>query len=65
MPSSAHLRRAGRRRLVAALRAGDKRAADGLKLYGMLFHIEAESKRLGESIEQRFARRCNDSVPLV
>jgi transposase len=55
----------GRRKLVEALRGGDARAAEGLTIYGALFHVEAESKRLGESIDQRFARRLKDSVPLA
>jgi len=45
-----------RRKLVEALRGGDERAAEGLALYGAIFHVDAESKRLGETIEQRFAR---------
>jgi transposase len=55
----------GRRKLVEALRGGDARAAEGLTIYGALFHVEAESKRLSESVEQRFARRLKDSVPLA
>jgi hypothetical protein len=54
-----------RRKLVAALRAGDARAVEGLSLYGALFHVEAESKRIGETQSQRFARRQRDSQPLV
>jgi len=53
----------GRRKLVEALRGGDERALAGLELYGTLFHIEAESKRAGESLAQRFARRQKQSVP--
>jgi transposase len=55
----------GRRGLVEALRRGDARAVEGLALYARIFHVDAESKRLGESIDQRFARRLRDSVPLV
>jgi transposase len=55
----------GRRKLVEALRGGDTRAAEGLALYAAIFHVDAESKRLGETIAQRFARRHNDSAPLV
>lgn len=55
----------GRRGLVDALRRGDARAVEGLELYAKIFHVDAESKRLGESIEQRFDRRQRDSVPLV
>ena len=55
----------GRRGLVEALRLGDARAVEGLELYAKIFHVDAESKRLGESIEQRFERRLRDSAPLV
>jgi transposase len=55
----------GRRRLVEALRGGDTRAAEGLALYGAIFHVDAESKRLGETLEQRFARRQSESAPRV
>lgn len=55
----------GRRGLVEALRGGDHRAMEALLLYKQIFHIDAESKRAGESIEQRFARRQRDSAPLV
>jgi hypothetical protein len=55
----------GRRGLVEALRLGDARAVEGLELYAKIFHVDAESQRLGESLEQRFARRLRDSAPLV
>jgi hypothetical protein len=55
----------GRRGLVEALRRGDARAVEGLELYARIFHVDAESKRLGESLEQRFARRLRESAPLV
>ena len=55
----------GRRGLVEALRCGDARAVEGLEIYGSIFHVDAESKRLGESVEQRFARRLRESAPLV
>jgi transposase len=55
----------GRRKLVEALRGGDARAAEGVLFYAEIFHVDAESKRLGETIEQRFARRQRDAVPLV
>lgn len=55
----------GRRGLVEALRAGDARALPGLEIYSQIFHVDAESKRLGESIEQRFERRQRDSEPLI
>jgi transposase len=55
----------GRRGLVEALRGGDARAVEGLALYARIFHVDAESKRLGETLEQRFARRLRDSAPIV
>lgn len=55
----------GRRGLVEAVRTGDARAVAGLELYGRIFHVDAESKRLGESLEQRFERRRRDSAPAV
>jgi transposase len=55
----------GRRGLVEAVRTGDARAVAGLELYGKIFHVDAESKRLSESVEQRFVRRQRDSVPAV
>jgi transposase len=55
----------GRRGLVEALRRGDARAVEGLELYAKIFHVDAESKRLGESIEQRFERRQGDSAPVA
>lgn len=54
-----------RRGLVDALRRGDRRAAEGVELYARIFHVDAESKRLGEDVEQRFKRRTRDGVPLV
>lgn len=55
----------GRRGLVEALRRGDARAVEGLELYAKIFRVDAESKRLGESIEQRFERRQRCSAPVV
>lgn len=54
-----------RRGLVEALRGGDARAVEGLAIYSGIFHVEAESARLGETIVQRFARRAKESAPLV
>lgn len=54
-----------RRGLVEALRSGDARALPGLQLYSQIFHVDAESKRLGEDLEQRFERRLRDSAPAV
>jgi transposase len=55
----------GRRGLVEALRRGDARAVEGLELYAAIFHVDAESKRLEESLEQRLVRRGRDSAPAV
>jgi transposase len=46
-----------RRKLVEAVRGNDARALEGLELFAQIFHVDAESKRAGETIEQRFARR--------
>lgn len=54
-----------RRRLVEAIRIGDARAVRGLELFAQIFHVDAESKRLGESIEARFKRRQIESIPIV
>lgn len=55
----------GRRGLVEALRRGDARAVQGLELYAKIFHVDAQSKLLGESLEQRFERRLRDGTPTV
>ena len=55
----------GRRGLVEAVRLGDARAVEGLALYAKIFHIDAESKRAGETLEQRFERRQRESAPIV
>jgi transposase len=55
----------GRRGIVDALRCGDMRAVEALELYAKVFFVDAESKRLGESIEQRFARRQRESAPII
>lgn len=54
-----------RRGLVGALRGGDHRAVEGLRIYSKLFQIDAESKRAGESPGERLARRKRDSAPLI
>jgi transposase len=54
-----------RRGLVKALRLDDARAVRGLDLFAKLFHVDAESKRLGDSIAERFARRQTESVAIV
>ena len=55
----------GRRGLVEAVRRGDARAVPGLELYAKIFHVDAESKRAGESIARRFERRLRDSQAVV
>jgi hypothetical protein len=50
---------------VEALRRGDARAVEGLELSASIFHVDAESKRLGETLAQRFERRLRDSSPRV
>jgi transposase len=55
----------GRRGLAQALRRGDARAVEGLEIYARIFHVDAQSKRLGESLQQRFQRRLRDSAPVV
>jgi hypothetical protein len=54
-----------RRGLVEALRGGDDRALAGLEMYARIFHVDGGSKRAGENIEQRFARRQHESAALV
>jgi transposase len=51
-----------RRGLVLALRGGDTRAAEGIDIFGDIFHADAESKHLGETIAERFARRQTDTA---
>ena len=55
----------GRRGLVEAVRRGDARAVPGLELYAKIFHVDAESKRFGENLDQRFERRLRESAPVV
>lgn len=55
----------GRRGLVDALRRGDARAVEGVEIYAKIFHEDAESKRAGEDVAQRFTRRQRESAPLV
>ena len=54
-----------RRGLVEALRGGDMRALEGLTIFASIFHVDAESKKHNESIDERFARRERESTPLV
>ena len=54
-----------RRKLVEALRCGDARAIEGLELFARIFHVDAESKRAGESLQQRLVRRQRESAPVV
>lgn len=51
--------------MVEAPRRGDARALPALELYAKIFHVDAVSKRLGESLEQRFERRQRESAPVV
>ena len=50
---------------MKALRLGDARAIRGLDLFAKLFHVDAESRRLGESVDARFVRRQLESAPIV
>jgi transposase len=52
-----------RRKLVAALRGGDERAIAAIEIIGAIFHVDAQSKRAGESVAQRLLRRQRDSAP--
>lgn len=54
-----------RRKLVEALRTGDARAVEGIRLFAEIFHVDAESARAGETLEQRAQRRARDAAPLV
>lgn len=54
-----------RRKLVEALRGGDARALDGLELFARIFHVDAESKRAGETLAERFERRQRETAPIV
>ena len=54
-----------RRGLVEALRRGDARAISALEIFASIFHVDAESLRKRETLDQRFARRQRESVPLV
>ncbi len=52
----------GRRRLVAAVRSGDLRALDGLKIYQKLFEIERRASRTGLDAAARQRLREIESV---
>jgi len=54
-----------RRKLVEAVRGGDHRALVGLELFAKIFHVDADSKRAGETAAQRFERRQRESAPLI
>lgn len=54
-----------RSKLVAAARAGDARAVEGIRLYVPLFVVEAQSKAAKEPPAQRLARRRRDSAPAL
>jgi transposase len=54
-----------RRKLVEAVRGGDQRALAALELFAKIFHVDAESRRAGETVAQRLERRQRQSAPLV
>ena len=54
-----------RRKLVLAVRAGDPRAVEGVEIYAEIFHVDAESKRHGETLEARLVRRREQAAPLI
>jgi len=54
-----------RRKLVEAIRGDDQRALEGLELFGRIFHVDAESRRAGETLEQRHERRLKETAPIV
>jgi transposase len=54
-----------RRKLVEAVRRGDLRAIEPLRLYALLFKIEREATRQGLSPEALQRRREIESVPLL
>jgi transposase len=54
-----------RRKLVEALRQGDARALLGIELFARIFHVDAESKRAGDSVAERAQRRRRESAPIV
>jgi transposase len=55
----------GRRRLAEAARGGDKIALDGLRIIAGLFAVERQSVEAGDTAAQRFARRQEQSRPIV
>lgn len=54
-----------RRGLVDALRRGDDRALAGLEIFASIFHVDAESRKAGESLADRHIRRQQQSSPLI
>ena len=54
-----------RRGLVAALRGGDIRAARGIEIFARLFQVDADAKEERDTLEARFARRQEQSAPIV
>jgi transposase len=54
-----------RRRLVAAARSGDPRAAEGLILFARLFAVEKQATKEGLSPTERQQRRQERSVPIL
>jgi transposase len=55
----------GRRGLAEAARTGDKIALDGLRIIARLFAVERQSAEAGDTAAQRFARRQEQSRPIV
>lgn len=52
-----------RRKLVAAAKAGDSRAMEGIEIYARIFAVDARAKELGESPAQRLVRRQVETAP--
>lgn len=55
----------GRRRLVEAVRVGDLRALEGLRIYAKLFAIEEEADDAKMSADPRLALRQEKSAPVM
>jgi transposase len=55
----------GRRRLVECARGGDALALEGLRLIQPLFEIERAASLVGDTVEERCARRIEHSVPVL
>jgi len=55
----------GRRGFAEAARSGDKIALEGLRIIARLFAVERQSAEAGDTAAQRFARRQEESHPIV